>query len=640
MFFALLSQSEVFFVQAILSYSVKTETDDALFIKIFCSSCRNSFEVISTNTFYRKKNTQHCFLNDAISEIENDDPETADIVMIGPPILEVQIAIRKVKNEEILEATGLPNEVAGEVEVFQITSNEVISDSDSKEQGSSEQTAKRAKKLAKRNDNVKWEKKHIQPKPTSSLDQHKKAQAQLINKHPDLVQATISNTFESTFSDMAEFLVNKTNRYATENKNKPEFSVSMEEMKQFIGLIFLAGYNMRLSERDYWSADPDLRCDAFCTAMSRNRFFEIKVVLHAANNQHLSDCRMAKVKPLYDILNKKLRRFGVVHEDLSVDESMVPYYGRHSCKQFIRGKPIRFGYKLWVLASSTGLPYHVEIYEGKSPNTEDVPLGERVVKTALEICDNPVEHSVFFDNFFSSSKLLVDLDAKGFRATGAMRKNWIGKCPLADVHDMKKRESGSYDFRGKSNLEIVRWNENSVVTIGSNAYGVEPVGNAKRWIRGKGRGNISQPAVIAAYNRRMGGVDLLDRALSNLRPVIRGKKWYWPLIINEINIINAINIAFVYSWRLYRIISGEALSQKEFRRRVVSIMILRSQIKSDSQILRRSSSQIMNVRSRPARTLKVADEIRLDGIGHYPFPAPVRRCVICEKKLPQFLCKM
>ena len=566
----------------------------------------------STKTFYRKKNTQHCLLNDAISQIENDDPETADIVMIGPHT-GGEDSDMECENEEILDATGLPNEVAGEVEVFQITSNEVMSDSDSEEQGSCEPTSKKAKKSARKNDNVKWEKKHIQPKPTSSLDQDKMAQAQLINKHPELVQATIWNTFESVFSEMAEFLVNETNRYATCNKNKPKFSVSMEEMMQFIGLIFLSAYNIRLSERDYWSTDPDLRCDAFCTTMSRNRFFEIKSVLHAANNQCLSDCRMAKVKPLYDILNEKLRRFGVVHEDLSTDESMVPYYGRHSCKQFIRGKPIRFGYKLWVLASSTGLPYHVEIYEGKSPNAEDVPLGERVVKTALKTCDNPVNHSVFFDNFFSSYNLLVDLDVKGFRATGTMRNNRIGKCPLADVSDMKKRERGSYDFRSASNLKIVRWNDNSVVTIGSNAYGVEPVGNAKRWIRGKGRGNITEPAVIAAYNRGMGGVDLLDRALSDLRPVIRGKKWYWPLIIN------AINIAFVYSWRIYRIISGEVFSQKDFRRRVVSIMI------------RRSASQILDVRSRPAHAFKVADEIRLDGIGHYPSPASVRRCAICKK---------
>ena len=124
--------------------------------------------MISTNTFYRKKNIQHCFLNDAISQIENDDPDTADIVMIGPPT-EGADSDMESENEEVLEATGLPNAVAGEVEVFQITSNEVMSDSNSEEQGSSEPTAKRAEKLAKRNDSVKWEKKHIQPKPTSSL---------------------------------------------------------------------------------------------------------------------------------------------------------------------------------------------------------------------------------------------------------------------------------------------------------------------------------------------------------------------------------------------------------------------------------------------------------------------------------------
>ena len=104
--------------------------------------------------------------------------------------------------------------------------------------------------------------------------------------------------------------------------------------------------------------------------------------------------------------------------------------------------------------------------------------------------------------------------------------------------------------------------------------------------QGKGRGSITQSAVIAAYNRGMGGADLLDRALFDLRPVIRCKKWYWPLIIN------AINVAFVCSWRIDRIISEEVLSQKEFRRRGVSIMI------------RRSASQNMDVRSRPALTFK------------------------------------
>ena len=29
---------------------------------------------------------------------------------------------------------------------------------------------------------------------------------------------------------------------------------------------------------------------------------------------------------------------------------MVPYFGRHGAKQYIHGKPIKFGYKLWVMS--------------------------------------------------------------------------------------------------------------------------------------------------------------------------------------------------------------------------------------------------------------------------------------------------
>ena len=39
---------------------------------------------------------------------------------------------------------------------------------------------------------------------------------------------------------------------------------------------------------------------------------------------------------------------------MSIDEAMIPYFGKHSTKQFIRGKPIRFGYKMWVLTTPLG----------------------------------------------------------------------------------------------------------------------------------------------------------------------------------------------------------------------------------------------------------------------------------------------
>ena len=188
-----------------------------------------------------------------------------------------------------------------------------------------------------------------------------------------------------------ELSLHKTNQYAKRDKNKSQFKVTLKELKYFIGLTFLSGCNFRLAERDYWSVDPDLRRDTLCETMSRNRFFEIKLSLHAADNQSLSESHMAKAEPLYDLLNENIQQFGFAHGDLSIDESMVLY----SFKQFICAKSITFRYKLWVLASATRVPYKIEIYQGRTSQGIDKPLCIRVVKNPLEICKNPKDHSVY-----------------------------------------------------------------------------------------------------------------------------------------------------------------------------------------------------------------------------------------------------
>ena len=140
---------------------------------------------------------------------------------------------------------------------------------------------------------------------------------------------------------------------------------------------------------------------------------------------------MAKVEPLYQLLYENFQRYGIFHENLSIDESMVPYFGRHSCKQFIRGKPIRFVYKIWMLASNTGLPYRVAVYQGREGSADiEKPLGFRVVTSSLSVCGNPSDHHVFFDNFFSSYDLVTTLSKKGFKATGTFRADRTNSCPL------------------------------------------------------------------------------------------------------------------------------------------------------------------------------------------------------------------
>ena len=58
---------------------------------------------------------------------------------------------------------------------------------------------------------------------------------------------TMCSSFELVFLDMVRLLIDETNRYA--NRDMLDFAVSMEEMMNFIGLLFVSGYNMRTSER-------------------------------------------------------------------------------------------------------------------------------------------------------------------------------------------------------------------------------------------------------------------------------------------------------------------------------------------------------------------------------------------------------
>ena len=56
------------------------------------------------------------------------------------------------------------------------------------------------------------------------------------------------------------------------------------------------------------------------------------------------------MRPIFDNLNKSYQWFlPHDHKEYSIDETMIPYYGRHSAKQFIRGKPVRFGYKVTII---------------------------------------------------------------------------------------------------------------------------------------------------------------------------------------------------------------------------------------------------------------------------------------------------
>lgn len=417
------------------------------------------------------------------------------------------------------------------------------------------------------------------------------------------------NFFDEAVQDM---IVEYSVKYARDN-NRQGFSMTKAELLNFIGIIVLSGYHTLPQAHLYWSTEEDKGVNIVKDCMSRNKFKNIKQNLHLSDNSKLDkNDRFSKLRPFFDIVNEKFMQFDVFAFNLSIDEQMVPYFGRHSCKMYIKGKPVRFGFKLWCICSSEGYLYRFIPYGGAAEQKSEFGLGTKVVLDLLSIVENRRNHNIFFDNFFSSYKLFSILKEEGFFATGTIRENRTSNCPLQPVKSMMKKNRGFYDSQYDESTEIalVRWNDNSIVTTISTHYNTEPVKSAKRYNRKqKTTEHIPQPSIIFHYNKHMGGVDLHDNGVANYRTRITGKKWWWPLFVNTIDSI------VVNAWKIYNTVNENKMSQLDFK----SYIALRL-LKTESR------------KARPAPS-SVPNEVRLDSSAHLILKQETRRrCRVCHSQ--------
>ena len=96
------------------------------------------------------------------------------------------------------------------------------------------------------------------------------------------------------------------------------------------------------------------------------------------------------------------------------------------------------------------------------------------------------------------------------------------------------------------------------------------------------------------------------------RPLIRGKKWWWPLLTN------ALNISVVAAWRLHCAVSSDGVSHLDFRREI-TLYLLKAAVPQPRQ-------QIDG-----GHLPDLPDDIRYDNIGHLRVLCSQGRCHVCQK---------
>ena len=71
------------------------------------------------------------------------------------------------------------------------------------------------------------------------------------------------------------------------------------------------------------------------------------------------------MRPLSNAINEQCILNYHPTQHVNVDESMVPYFAKYGAKQYIHGKSIKFGFKLWVMATALGCCIQFRPYTGK-----------------------------------------------------------------------------------------------------------------------------------------------------------------------------------------------------------------------------------------------------------------------------------
>lgn len=370
--------------------------------------------------------------------------------------------------------------------------------------------------------------------------------------------------FEKFFdNDVFQLIMDESSRYAFQT-NKHRVKLDIIDIKAFLGFLFFTGYHTLPRERLYWSQREDFGVELVKQLFSRDRYIQLKSILHFANNDiPLEDkTKDFKIAPLYAKLNENFKQFGIHDEYLSIDEQMVKYFGRNSLKQFIRNKPIRFGMKNWATCGESGYCYHAKLYCGKENDCDKRPLGTRVVTEMVETLKPTKSNCIVMDNFFCSHDLLCELKEMEIPAIGTMRENRVSGCPLADEKTLKQQGRGTSDnmFDSVNEIAVTKWLDNRAVIVGANFDISNTKKTCQRWTKGQGRIDISVPPAVHIYNKGMGGVDLMDNFVNAYRIAIASKKWYWCLftVLADIAVSNA--------WILYRKVNVNAkMDQLDFK---------------------------------------------------------------------------
>lgn len=429
--------------------------------------------------------------------------------------------------------------------------------------------------------------------------------------------------------DIIQHMVTETNRYAhqtIQKGHKPKsrlkhwVDTNSEEMELFLGILLWMGLCKLPSIPKYWSKCP-LYQNKIKKKMSRNRFELLLRTWHFSNNEEasvsLSD-RLHKLTPLLTQLNERYQYVLTPGEDICIDETVVPFKGRLSFRQYIKGKRYKFGIKLFKLCTNGGYTYVFSVYCGKE---KELSTGISVpTKVVLQLSEKLLDkgRTLYTDNYYTSVTLAHELLKHNTHLVGTLRSNRKHNCK--EVVQGKLEAGDVIARQSNTGVVMLKWKDKKDVLMLSTKHNA-----SLETIRQKGK-EVTKPKMIIEYNKGKCFVDVSDQKKSYSAPLRRGIKWYRKLAVELILGATIINAHYIY-----REVVQKKISVTEFREEVATKLLRCSENEEEVDKV----DHVLQERSSKLRCVVCYENIKKEHgrkVAQNKTPRTKWECVGCEQR--------